>query len=496
MNDLRIWIDKLLGQMTMYRQVIYVLLTIAVFAAGLMTTGYLSYSPISFLIGIILAVAVSYGSNRLFGWLFGVRPHAESAIITALILALLFSPPATVLEGFKLALVVVIANASKYILVLRGRHIFNPAAVAIVISSVCGIAYATWWIATPGLLVVTIATVALILYKNHKFQIALTFIVAALIMIILQSSLHGDLSFQVVATAFTSWPLIFFAGIMLTEPLTMAPRRRQQLFIAGGVGILMALPLHYGAILMTPALALLFGNAVSFWLTNRRSIKLRFVSSKRHGKDGHELVFDTVPLSFIPGQYIELSLSHKGVDSRGSRRVFSIIGQPNDSQISIATRIPEKHSSFKRALLAMKPSQIVYGTRIGGDFVLPADTSIPIVAIAGGIGITPFISFLMAIGTHKLTIIYAVSSTTDIMFIDQLRHHDVKVIIVSPDTDKLPDTDWKREQGRLTQEMLERYITPKTHVYISGSPFMVVTTEQLVHATGTAHIHTDEFIGY
>ena len=131
MMSLRILIDRLLGQITMYRQVMYALLTIVMFSFGLMMSGYLSYSPISFAIGLVLAVVVSYGSNRLFGWLFGVRPHAESAIITALILALLFSPPATLLAGVKLALVVVIANASKYILVIRGRHVFNPAAVAI-----------------------------------------------------------------------------------------------------------------------------------------------------------------------------------------------------------------------------------------------------------------------------------------------------------------------------------------------------------------------------
>jgi ferredoxin-NADP reductase len=496
MNDLRMWLDKLLGQVTMYRLVIYALLTIAAFALGLMISGYLSYSPIQFVISIILSVGISYASNRLFGWLFGVRPHAESAIITGLILSLLFSPPATLIAGLKLLLVVIIANASKYILVIRGRHIFNPAAVAIVIASVSGIAYASWWIATPGLLIVTIVCVGLILYKTYKFQMALVFIATAMAMIILQAVLNGTVSEQVITTSLTSWPLVFFAGVMLSEPLTLAPRRAQQLAIAAGIGILMTLPLHYGAILMTPALALLVGNAVSFWLTNRRSIKLRFVSSKLHGKDGHELLFDTEPLSFVPGQYIELSLPHRGADSRGSRRVFSIIGQPDDSQLSIATRLPKKHSSFKRALEAIKPGQVVYGTRISGDFVLPTDVSIPVTCIAGGIGITPYISFLLASGKRNLTIIYATNSIPDIMFIDQLRHHDVKVVVVSPDSGKLPDADWKHEQSFLTSDILNDYITPETHVYISGSPAMVTTTKQLVHALGVKRVHTDEFTGY
>jgi ferredoxin-NADP reductase/Na+-translocating ferredoxin:NAD+ oxidoreductase RnfD subunit len=487
MNDLRIWADKLLGQVTMYRQIIYALLTIAVFSLGLMMSGYLSYSPISFVASIVFAVALSYGSNRLFGWLFGVRPHAESAIITALILVLLFSPPATLLGAIKLGLIVVIANASKYLLVIRGRHIFNPAAVAIVVGSISGLAYATWWIATPGLLAVTIVVVGLILYKNHKFQIALTFVAAAFFIIVVQSILRGNVSLQVITAALTSWPLIFIAGIMLTEPLTMAPRKKQQLIIAGGTGVLMTLPLHYGTVLMTPALALLFANAASFWLTNRKNIKLRFVSSERHGTDGYELLFDAAPLSFIPGQYIEISLPHKNVDSRGSRRVFSIIGHPQDSQISIATRIPEKkHSSFKQALSRMKPGQIVYGTRIAGDFVLPEDTSLPIVCIAGGIGITPYISFLMHAAGRKITIIY----------VDQLRHHNAQVVIVSPGSGILPDNDWKHEKGHMSEKILAKYVQMDSYVYISGSPSTVLSTKQYIHDLGVKHVYTDEFIGY
>jgi ferredoxin-NADP reductase/Na+-translocating ferredoxin:NAD+ oxidoreductase RnfD subunit len=496
MSELRIWVDDLLGRITMYRLVIYGLLAIALASVGLMFSGYLSYSPASFAASIIISVGVSYGANRLFGWLFGIRPHAESAIITGLIISLLFSPPVTILAGVKLALIATIAAASKYLLVIRGKHVFNPTAIAIVIGSVSGLAYATWWIATPALIPVTTIVIALILYKTQKFMMALTFIIVAVFMIILQSLQLGTASLQSISAALTSWPLIFFAGIMLTEPLTLPPRRTQQLVVAAGIGVLMTLPLHYGALLMTPALALVIGNIVSFWLSVRRTIKLRLVSMKRQGRDGYELLFDTTPINFVPGQYIELSLPHPHADSRGVRRIFSIIGRPQDDQLSIATRLPEKPSTFKRALLEVKPGQTIYGTRIAGDFVLPADPSIPVVCIAGGIGMTPYISFLLSAGKRDLTIIYSVRSVADLMFVDELRQYDAKIIVVSLDDTRLPDTDWQHESGQLTQEMIGRYVTPATHVYISGPPGMVTSTKQLVNQAGVTHIHTDHFTGY
>ena len=496
MNDLRIWVDDLLGRITMYRLVVYGLLAIALAAIGLMFTGYLSYSPIGFLISILLCVGSSYGLNRLFGWLFGVRPHAESAIITGLILALLFSPPVTLLAGVKVLLVVTLANLSKYLLVVRSKHIFNPTAIAVVIAGASGLAFATWWIATPALLPVTIIVALLILYKTQKIQMALTFLAVAVIMIILMEVSRGTASPQSISLSLTSWPLVFFAGVMLSEPLTLAPRKRQQLMVAAIVGVLMTLSIHYGALSMTPALALVIGNGISFWYSIRRSVKLRLASTKRQGADGHELVFDTPPFNFLPGQFIELSLPHRHADSRGMRRVFSIVGQPQDEQISIATRVPEKPSSFKRALMAIKPGQILYGTRVGGDFVLPTDSSVPVVCIAGGIGITPFISFLQSAGQRKLTIIYAVKKLTDLMFVDQLRHYNATIIVVSSDKGRLPEADWKLEEGRLTQDILEKYVSADSHIYISGAPTMVTTTKELAHQAGATHVHTDLFSGY
>lgn len=483
------WLDEQLGRITMYRLVIYGLVTLAAMAILLMVVGNLSYSPLSFLGSLIIATGAAYSSNRLFGWLFGVKPHGESAVITGLILALLFMPPEDMLGFLKLGLVAVIAMASKYVIAPRGRHIFNPAAIAIVLASIGGLAYASWWVATSAMIPVTLLVGALILYRTKKQYVSLAFVVTAIVVLLMRGTDP--------LTAITSWPLLFVGAIMLSEPLTLPPRAKQQYFVAILVGVLMTLPLHYGRITMTPALALVMGNLVGWWFGQRRSIALRYVGKKQLTETTHSFSFDTKKLSFEPGQYIEITLPHSRPDSRGQRRVFSIVGSPGDEQISIGTKIPTKASSFKNALMSLKPGDTVHATRVAGDFILPEDSAQPVTLIAGGIGITPFISFIQS-SNRPVEIIYVVNDVPEISFAEQLRHHAVSVTIVSPGEARLPDADWKHVKGKLNEDILKDLldVRKQPHVYISGPPGFVVTVQAAVKKQGIKHIKVDEFSGY
>ena len=58
--------------------------------------------------------------------------------------------------------------------------------------------------------------------------------------------------------------MLFFVGFMLTEPLTLPPRRWQQLALAAVVGLLFAVPYNLGFVANSPELALLVGNLLAF----------------------------------------------------------------------------------------------------------------------------------------------------------------------------------------------------------------------------------------
>lgn len=483
------WLDEQLGRITMYRLVLYCLIALACTALLLMFIGNLPYSPLGFLGAITVSVGVAYGTNHLFGWLFGVRPHSESALITGIILSLLFVPPESLLEFAKLGLIATIAMASKYILVVRGRHVFNPAAIAVVIASIGGLGYAGWWVATPGMIPATIIAGILILQRTKKQYVSLLFVVVAVTLLLIQGTDP--------ITALVSWPLLFIGAIMLSEPLTLPPRAWQQYIVAAVVGVLVAVPFHYGRITMTPALALVVGNIIGWWFGQRRVIKLRYVGKKQLNESVYELIFDTQKLSFEPGQYMELTVPHAGPDSRGQRRVFSIVGRPDDEQVSIGTKLPAKPSSFKRTLMNLKTGSTLYASRVGGDFVLPSDPNVPVVCIAGGIGVTPFISFAMS-ADRPLQLIYAVNNISELSFTDTLRQHTVDVVVVSPDNAKLPDPEWRYKSGAITPETLKELIDVDRQpaVYISGPPAMVMNIQGMVKNLGIKHIRVDEFSGY
>jgi ferredoxin-NADP reductase len=97
-----------------------------------------------------------------------------------------------------------------------------------------------------------------------------------------------------------------------------------------------------------------------------------------------------------PGQYLHYTLDHPSPDSRGVERYFTISSAPYEGHIQITTRFSEKSSSFKKALRALQVGGTIDADGLEGDFVVE-DTSKRIVFIAGGIGVTPYRSILLAL---------------------------------------------------------------------------------------------------
>lgn len=100
------------------------------------------------------------------------------------------------------------------------------------------------------------------------------------------------------------------------------------------------------------------------------------------------------PFSWKAGQFLKYTLPHPGADDRGESRWFTICAAPFEGSPRITTRISSADgSSFKAALLALKPGQTIEASGPMGGFVL-ADPTAPFVMVAGGIGITPYLAML------------------------------------------------------------------------------------------------------
>ena len=112
--------------------------------------GILPFNAGYILASTLFLVAVSVLANELFARVLRVAPNTESVYITALILALIISPTDTFSNLGFLAWAAVLSTACKYLVAFRRRHLFNPAAFAVVLTSFALGQSATWWVGSAS----------------------------------------------------------------------------------------------------------------------------------------------------------------------------------------------------------------------------------------------------------------------------------------------------------------------------------------------------------
>lgn len=499
------WLDERLGRVTMYRLLVLGLATLAVIALVLSATGALFLDPAAVAVSALVAVVASVAGAWLAAALWRTRAHTESAIVTGLILFFLFWPTLEARYLGTLALAALVANLSKYLLAWRGRHLFNPAAAGAFLVGLTGWDATTWWVADRWLLVPVLLLVAVIVVRIRRYALVGTFVVAAVAFVTLRLALDGQPVLDAAWTALVSYPILFFGGVMLTEPLTLPPRRRQQLVEAVVVAAVFAVPYHLGPLFSTPEAALLVGNLFAFCCGQRGAVRLTLTRRTRLTPRTVELAFRADrPVRFTPGQYLELTLPHPRPDARGTRRTFSVSSAPSAGEVTVALTVPERASTFKRALAAVPVGTRLRATGMSGDFVLPSDPHRPLLLVAGGIGVTPFASQLAALAAagerRDVVLVYSVADHADLAYAGSADAAGARVLVLSPSAarDGLPAGWIHLGEPRLSPELLTEAVPDlaQRDAYVSGPPAMVDHTRALLRHAGARRVRTDAFSGY
>jgi ferredoxin-NADP reductase len=498
------WLDALLGRFTMYRLVLYSLGIL--FVAGLVFSllgVVLPGDAVGMLAHATVLFVACFVASRVFAAIFRIRAHTESTLITAGLLYFILPPSLSPEALGGAAIAGVIAVASKYLLAIRGRHVFNPAAVGAFAIGFTGLTFAAWWPGNPWMLPFVVVLAFLILFRTRRLPMGGVYVAVGLGAAALQYTQFGLGPVAGLQYAATQSALWFFVGFMITEPLTLPPRRWQQLIYAGLAAALYFLTFHIGPFYNTPEFALLVVNLLAFLAGQRRGIRLEFAARRQLSPSSWEFDFRPLrPVSFRPGQFLELTLPHGTSDSRGWRRVFSIASAPGDV-LRFGIRLPERASSFKRALLALEPGTKVSATSVGGDFLLPRDPKRPLLLVAGGIGITPFVGHLeqaaAEAGDRDIAVVYAISSPDDLAYAAQLEKAGCSVAVASPEKPDGMPAGWTWiGPDRITGAGLLAAVpdAARREVFLSGPPSMVAALKKALRKAGARRIHTDVFVGY
>lgn len=498
-------VAALLDRYTMYQVVISVLVVWIVAAFGLAGVKLLPYSLLDMAAGLGVLMTTGIATHYLLTFLCKTPSNLGSTIITLLILFFIFDPSTDLNQLAALAAVATIAIASKYALVYRHLHIFNPVAVTAVVATLLGITYATWWVGSIWLVPLILIGGILITVKIRRFPMVVTGIAVALIALGTQAAVADSSSVDMLWRYLVSTPLLFFMFVMVTEPLTTPIGEKPQVLYGALIGLLINIPFSLGPLINSPELALLIANMVvyPFSLKGRLTLKLTDKAEIAAGTTEYRFT-PSFPVQFDPGQYLEWTLPHKKADSRGIRRYFTIASSPTEPVVRLAVRHSEKGSSFKRELTNLKPGDTIFATSLKGEFVLPKNyVNEKFVFVAGGIGVTPFRSHLQYLRDQgqpvDVTMFYCNSTEADIAyrsFFDETeREVGLKMVYV---LDK-PPSGWTGETGYLTKEMIERILPDVAEriVYVSGPPRMVGAYADLFRRAGVKsdNIHTDYFPG-
>jgi Na+-transporting NADH:ubiquinone oxidoreductase subunit NqrB len=173
-------IDRWLNQITMYRLLLAGLLAVFAYATMLGFLNILPYSGLQFVSSGLVLLASCYLSNWIFAKITGATTNIESFGITALILFCIVAPPSKTAEFLLLMAVATVAMASKYILAIGKKHVFNPAAIALVILGLLGSGESIWWIGTSSMLPITVILGLLVIHKIRRFSLLISFLISAL----------------------------------------------------------------------------------------------------------------------------------------------------------------------------------------------------------------------------------------------------------------------------------------------------------------------------
>jgi len=210
---------------------------------------------------------------------------------------------------------------------------------------------------------------------------------------------------------------------------------------------------------------------------------------------------------FRAGQAADLTLVNPPVtDAEGNTRTFSIASPPCEEVLSFATRM--RDTAFKRALKTVPLGTEVKIEPATGSFTLHKNAAKPAVFLAGGIGITPFLSIIRQAAQerlpHRLVLFYSNRRPEDTAFLESLRAEEkanpnFRLVATMTEMSRSKQ-EWKGETGFINRDMLGRYLENLQGpiYYAAGPPALVAAMRALLveAAVDEDDIRTEDFAGY
>jgi ferredoxin-NADP reductase len=211
---------------------------------------------------------------------------------------------------------------------------------------------------------------------------------------------------------------------------------------------------------------------------------------------------------FKAGQAIDVVLHDLEVPapSDAPRHTFSLVSAPYQRDLVVATRLRE--SAYKLALKDLSIGSVVRVEGPFGSLTLHNNRARPAVFVAGGIGITPFMSILRQAEHDRLpqtlALVYSNRRPEDAAFLAELRQLERSNarfrLFATMTRMSQSGSSWDGAVGYVDEALLKRAtadLEPPIY-YVAGPPSMVEATRRMLNQTGIDDddIRSEEFYGY
>jgi ferredoxin-NADP reductase len=238
------------------------------------------------------------------------------------------------------------------------------------------------------------------------------------------------------------------------------------------------------------------------------SIKYQVVKNQYISPSVHEITLLPVnpgdQLKFAAGQYASISFRRLG--RLTPARCFSIASSPTRPDVRFAMRVG---GPFTKAVTTIREGDVVTVQGPFGNFVIGRGASqvLPVVFLAGGIGVTPFMSMIRFATEMRLAtdirMIYSSQNERDVPFARELAETErtnanlrTTFAITSGSTARL--NGLRVKSGRITASMLTDAVgnhLEQMQFYICGPSKFMASMIGLLTSVGVSsdHIYTESF---
>ena len=212
--------------------------------------------------------------------------------------------------------------------------------------------------------------------------------------------------------------------------------------------------------------------------------------------DVTSLFFSGPPLDHKPGQFMFVNVEING--KIWEQHPYTISSSPTSDRLRLSAKAI---GDFSSAVGDTTAGATAFVDGPYGEFSFLNHHPASIVYLAGGIGITPFMSQLRYMRDKAVSIptrlIWGNKTAADICFakeLDQLTRElpDFSYVHVMSH-----DPEWEGEKGFVTMDLINRHCTidEHTHVYLCGPPIMMTTVTAAFKTTGfpMRRLHQERF---